>query len=127
MDNFLKCKVLGLSVFNISSFEILRRQWLCLSFLSFLLVVILGQKCQVFKNWSVYVHFLHDPFKHKNEIHSTLPRWVSTENVDQSPANNNPLKQGFCLCKNQALTMKTVIAILLLILCTIQRLSTKKS
>lgn len=54
-----------------------------------------------------------------------LPRWVSTENVNQSPANNNPRKQAFCLCKNQALAMKTVIAILLLILCIIQRLSTK--
>ena len=54
-----------------------------------------------------------------------LLRWISTENVDHSPANNNPHKQAFCLCKNQALTMKTVIAILLLILCMIQRLSTK--
>lgn len=54
-----------------------------------------------------------------------LPRLVSTENVDESSVNNNPHKQIFSLSKNQALNMKTVIAILLLILCMKQRLGTK--
>lgn len=49
-----------------------------------------------------------------------LPRWVSTENVDQSSVNNNPHKQTSCVHENKALNMTTVITILLLMLCMIQ-------
>lgn len=74
----------------------------------------------MFRGWSVCV-YLCDSFRDKNEIHGSF----ATENVNQSSVNNEPHKETSCVCKNQALDMRTVIAILLLMLCMKERLSTK--